>query len=417
MCVLPKFSLLAGVLALAAVAVPAVAQPQRARAQQYEFDRAAFDTSLRGKLDGTVKGWSYVLMRDGRIVSEAAGGLARNAADGSMRMTTSTPVNIGSLFKFVSGVSLMQALEKRPTGSAGGSGDIDTALDVQMRLLLPAFWTREIASQGVSGITIRRLLQHRTGLNGGTEDIVREFRKVRPGPFRPSRNYENINFGLVGYVLGGYVKPSLVSALNQESRSANNPNDMLFSERALGAAMDGYIRFNVMGLVPGGPVPSCDAANEFRATAAYAYRSKDDRARGIVTSRMAEGKPCIGAGGYWMSARHLAAFASAAAHGNQLLSAKARGLMFAADGRMDDRLVWSSADTSDWVRDNFGEPHVVASDGYQPYAGGQGTGGVLLRLPDKHVLVILRNSTEWSSGELQAFGYQAFVAGMKDNFD
>lgn len=396
------------------------ARPARALTTAPDFDRSTFETSLHGSLRDTVKGYSFVLMRNGQVVSEGADGFARNAADGNLPMTPATPVNIGSLFKFVAGVSFLHAMEQPPAGSAASGTDVDASLDAPLRLLLPAFWTGEIASPQVSQLTIRRYLQHRTGLVGGTEDILREFRKTPQPPRRggPARSYQNINFGLIGYALGGFVKPSLVSQINQDAnRSADNPHDMIFSERALGYEMDTYIRSAVMSKVPGGAVPSCDAANEFEATGAYAYRSRLDQNPGIITSRRAEGKPCSGAGGYWMSARHLAAFASAALHGDRLLSAEAQGLMYGANEEPDDRLIWSSATARTWTRDNFDEPYVVWSDGHQPYGGGQVSGGVLLRLPDNHVLVILRNSFEGTTSQLQEFGYAAFIAGKTPYLD
>lgn len=388
--------------------------PRPSIAASPTFDRVAFEASLRGQLSGKGMGYAFVLMRDGRIVSEDAEGLARSSRDGALPMKTTTPVNIGSLFKFVAGVSMMHAMENPPTGAGFSGTDIDAKLDAPVALLLPAFWRTGMSSRATK-LTFRDYLQHRTSFT--TDDMLTEFRKTQP-PRRTVFDYQNLNFTVIGYALGAFVNPGWLSQINRDSaRTTANGNDMIYTQRALGSFMDGYIRGTVMAKVPGGAVPSCDAANEFKATGAYAYVSKSDRGAGIITSRKADGKGCIGAGGYWMSARDLAAFASAALFGNRLLSAKAQSLMYGANNDPANRIIWSSGTPRTWTNDNFGEPYVVSSGGRQPYDGGQVAGGALLRLPDKHVLVILHNSAELHSSTLQQWGYSAFVAGKSPYLD
>lgn len=41
-------------------------------------------------------GFQAILLKNGQIVVDAAGGKARNAADGVVAMTTSNPANVGS---------------------------------------------------------------------------------------------------------------------------------------------------------------------------------------------------------------------------------------------------------------------------------------------------------------------------------
>src|SRR5215470_9376173 len=93
------------------------------------IDINAFESSAHQALQGQVMGYSFVLMKDGRLVSEGAGGSARNAADGRQPMTTSTPQNLGSLFKFVTGMTMLHILEHPPAGSAGGQGTLASRLD------------------------------------------------------------------------------------------------------------------------------------------------------------------------------------------------------------------------------------------------------------------------------------------------
>ena len=57
-------------------------------------------------------GYQYVLIKDGKIAAEGAGGKARTGTDGNLDMTTSTPQNIGSLTKFLTGTTMISLLEK-----------------------------------------------------------------------------------------------------------------------------------------------------------------------------------------------------------------------------------------------------------------------------------------------------------------
>lgn len=383
------------------------------------FDRAAFEASLNGQLQGKGMGYAFVLMQNGRIVSEGAGGAARDNQDGFLPMKTSTPVNIGSLFKFVTGVSMLHAMEQPPSGAGFSGTDTNAKLDTPVSLLLPAFWKTGMSPKAAK-LSFRDYLQHRTGFT--TDNMLNEFRKpAPPGPQRaPVFNYQNLNFRVIGFALGAFVNPTWLSQINQDSgRTTSNENDMIYTRRALGSFMDDYIRDTVMKKVPGRPLPSCDASNEFKTTGAYAYKSKSDTGRGIITSRKADGSGCVGSGGYWMSARHLAAFAAAALNGNILLSAKAQALMYGANNAPANRIVWTSARPRNWTAEHFGEPYVVWSGGRQIYedTGNQISGGALLRLPDNHVLVILHNSAELNSASLEGQGYAAFIAGKTPYLD
>jgi len=80
--------------------------------QQPILDRRAFEDSLHAAVAPKVMGYTFLLIKDGRVVGEGAGGLARNAADGQMKMTTRTPQNLGSLFKFIAGVTVLHMLDR-----------------------------------------------------------------------------------------------------------------------------------------------------------------------------------------------------------------------------------------------------------------------------------------------------------------
>src|SRR5688572_11567773 len=71
---------------------------------QFSFDKAAYEKAMRQTFDGKVMGYATVLIKNGQVASEVAGGRGRNTVDGDVKMTTTIPAHIGSTIKFVSGV-------------------------------------------------------------------------------------------------------------------------------------------------------------------------------------------------------------------------------------------------------------------------------------------------------------------------
>jgi CubicO group peptidase (beta-lactamase class C family) len=278
------------------------------------FDKSAFEQSAHQALKGKVMGYSFLIMKDGKLVSEGAGGKARNRADGFKLMTTSTPQNLGSLFKFISGVTMLHILERPPAGSMGGQGSFASRLDAPAALMYPQIWHNAIKT-----ITIRQLLQHKSGFRDCSGGVM----ACLGAPFDPDligkRDYQNLNFTLTGYLIGVYTRPEILTNTNNMVNSIPLAEKDRVFQLAAGLQMNNFIREKVFPLAPGKISASCDAANEYKKTGAYGYKSATDKGKGIITSRMAENMPCIGAGGYWMSIRDFAAFAAAALHSNKLL--------------------------------------------------------------------------------------------------
>lgn len=379
------------------------------------FDKSAFEASAHQALKGKVMGYSFLIMKDGKLVTEGAGGNARNAADGLKPMTTSTPQNLGSLFKFISGVSMLHILEHPPAGSAGGQGAFAARLDAPVALLYPQIWQNAIKTPAIRTLTFRQLLQHKSGFRG-CSDPIGCFGKAFDPALIGQRDYENINFALTGYMIGVYTKPDILKNTNAIANSTPvAEKDRVFTI-ASGLQMDSFINDKVFKLLPGKVSASCDAANEYKNTGAYSYKSAADKSNGIITSRMQSGKPCSGAGGYWMSIRDFANFAAHALHSNKLISAQARKLLYNDQMAPDDRLVWSFTKSNAWIKDNFGMNTIIYSGGDQPYAGGQGAHTAILRLPLGYEVLVFANSDELGSSSLANIGIAAFKAGMEHNF-
>lgn len=380
--------------------------------------KSAFESSAHQALQGKVMGYSFLLMKDGRVVSEGAGGYARNAADGQKPMTTNTPQNLGSLFKFVTGMTMLHILEHPPAGSAGGQGSFTSRLDAPVALLYPQIWQNAVKTPAIRTITFRQLLQHKSGFRscGAGANPIGCF----SGPFDPNnigvREYENINFSLTGFLIGVYTKPDLLKAIN------GVPNSVPVADRdknfqiAAGQQMDKFFTTKMFPLVPGKISASCDALNEYKNTGAYTYRSRLDRDKGIITSRKASNLPCVGSGGYWMSIRDFAAFAATALHSNAIISSQVRSAIYNDKMDVDDRLVWSFTTSNTNIKDNFGMGTIIYSGGDQPYAGGQGAHTAIVRLPLGYEVLVFVNSNDLNSGALAKVGINAFWAGMAHNF-
>lgn len=413
-----RISIVAAVLATACLTGgPAVADTnQLAPKAALTLRKSAFEFSAHQALEGKVMGYSFLLMKDGKLVTEGAGGNARNAADGIKAMTTKTPQNLGSLFKFISGISMLHVLERPPAGSAGGQqSTFLKRLDAPVALLYPQIWQDAIKTPAIRTLTFRQLLQHKSGFRGCSNPI-----SCFGGAFDQTligkRDYENINFSLTGYLLAIYTKPSLRQDVNNADTSIPVADRDNTFQVAAGLQMDQFIAKKVFPLAPGKISASCDALNQYKNTGAYTYRSRLDRDNGIITSRMAEGKPCSGAGGYWMSIRDFAAFAAAALHSDKIISRQTQRLLYNDDMASDDRLVWSFTKSNNWIKTNFKMNTIIYSGGDQPYAGGQGAHTAIVRLPLGYVALVFANSDELGSSALADIGIDAFRAGMEHNF-
>jgi CubicO group peptidase (beta-lactamase class C family) len=111
-------------------------------------------------------GYQYVLIKDGRVVTEKADGVARTAADGGLlKMTVNTPINLGSLQKFITGTAMIGLMENPAVYSPDRNQSLQTRLDRKITTLFPHVWLKSMKS-GIEQISIRQLLQHRSGFNG-----------------------------------------------------------------------------------------------------------------------------------------------------------------------------------------------------------------------------------------------------------
>ena len=397
--------------------------PQGMAAKTITLDKAAFDQSLSSAVGPKVMGYQYVLIKDGRIVTEKAGGLAQSAKDGGpLNMTTRTPLNIGSLQKFVTGTALLNLMEHPTKWSPGQNKSLRNQLDMAIWGQFPSLWVGLIPGPTVQCpqircIKYRQLLQHRSGFNNDKQANRTVLGFLGDGDgFLASqydkRQYSNINFVLTGYLLPGYERNYFLNEIMANAvKYPNTSSADQYVRDQLGQRYDQILHERIFDRMTPKINPTCNGANTVAATAAYGYQSKTDAKPGIITSQIEKKGHCSGEGGYYWSARDFANYVAHFSASNLIVSGEARDTMFTEGMPNDDRVIWTSATAESWMGSHFQMPVIVSSNGIV-----EGSRTVLIRLPQNHYLILFTNSEDMSTGDLYNAGVAAFKAGMEHNF-
>ena len=400
--------------------------PQELQTKTITLNKVAFNQSLSGAIGPKVMGYQYVLIKDGQLVTEKAGGLAQTAKDnGPLNMTTKTPLNIGSLQKFVTGTALINMMENPTKWSPGQNKNLKNRLDSPIWGQFPSIWVDLIPGTTVQCpqircIKYRQLLQHRSGFNDEKASNRNVLGFLGDGDgFLASqydkRQYSNINFVMTGYLLPLYERDYWKNELTAQAQAAHastlSSRDQ-YVRNQLGARYDQILHERIFDKMTPKINPTCNGANKVAATAAYGYQTKNDANKGIITSQIDNKGHCSGEGGYYWSARDFANYVAHFSVSNLIVSDAARDSMFTEGMPRDDRLVWTSGTSDDWMKTNFKMPVIVSSNGI---VGGSRT--VLIRLPQNHYLILFTNSEDMSAGDLYNAGVAAFKAGMEHNFN
>lgn len=382
------------------------------------FNKQAFEASLTNALAPNVMGYQYVLIKGGSVVSQDADGWAQAPGDGNVAMTTSTPTNIGSVAKFLSGTAMIHLMENLNGPGAYDAGQtLQQKLDRPFTTIVPDVWI-DGNTPGVASVTLRQLLQHRSGFNDNkpANRNVLGFLKDGDGHFPwqlDQRQYSNINFVLNGYLIPLYEKPWMKGFIN------TSVNDLGYgiaeadeaTRDLTGAEMHKSMKARIWDKMTPKILPNCDAANTLADTAAKHYASSTDTDPGEITSQIVNKGHCSGEGGYYMSALDLANYLAHFSSTDLIVTNTGRNAMFNDAMNPNDRLVWGSSTASNYMATNFNMPNVVWSNGI---AGGYRA--AIIRFPMNYYLVVLTNSPDLSAGDLFNAGRSAFVAATQHNF-
>lgn len=388
------------------------------------FKKELFKTTIDRMVKPSVMGYQFVLIKDGKIVTEGAGGKARTGTDGDLDMTTSTPQNIGSLAKFLTGTAMISLFEKPAVNAAPAykKNSLQSNLNRTVWGEFPKVWLDVIAAPNVPGntqrnITFRQLLQHRSGFDESLKKTknLKTFLAMLEGEFNPElydkRKYANINFTLGGYLLPLIESQNLNADLDFQTGKMSATIADNFVRDKLGKRMDALMRERIWNKMSPKFNITCDAKNDLQDTGAYGYKSKQETGGGIFDSMMEKNGHCVGSGGYFTSARDFANYVAYFSSTDQIMTQAGRDAMYQEGMPADDRIVWTGATADDWIAANFKQSRVAWSNGID-----DGNRTILMQLPDNYYLILFTTSPELGVGDLFKIGTSAFKEGMLHNF-
>jgi len=392
-----------------------------------KFDKAKFETEVKKSFDGNAKGYQVILLKNGQIVSEMAGGKARNQSDGLAEMTVNTPANIGSTAKFFGGTALLHEFQQKPSPIGGG---MESWLSQQIYKYFPLVWQKNMHAS-IKQITFRDLLQHKSGFIQSDKDAKVYFDYLAKGVssdktqdfYYGKSKYANANITSVGYLLAIIDDPSYLKKLNQLIAEKNVKPDDVWIQTYLGNIFESYMKGKIFNATKPQIHPSCDAENEYPAKNiiyAKTYLAANDVFKGTEYSKADNfTKACHAAGGWYISARELAAYVANFAATETIVSNETRKKMF-DDDAPQNRLVWSFTANDSSLAKNF-------KWNSTPYMGGDhgGSHGTIMMLPDDYYAVGIVNSDISPANKVGQNGgsamltrniMEAFKAGVANNF-
>lgn len=389
----------------------ALGNDEKATTRVAKLNKDTFVGNIKTALDGKVMGYQVILLKNGQIAAETANGWARNNADGNLKMTTSTPANIGSSAKFFGGLTLLQAFEKNK------SKTVDEWLDSKMFTYFPTIWKLTM-HPSIKQITFRDLLEHRGGfihndsaMDGDMYNYLVKGVALNPAEaaagngkdpnyYHGKRNYANANMQALTFLIPAIVKPDYKIALDLFISKNNVKAGDIYIQEALADQYEQILRDNLFEKATPQISATCRPSVETPATYAREYPSKMWISPSNITPKNAKG--CYAVGGWYISARNLAAFVANFNASETFVSKAVRAKMF-NDEDADNRLVWSRTTTDSWFNTNFGMDTL-------PYHGGDAGGGraTILMLGGGYYAVGIINSADFSSGELTTILRDAF---------
>ena len=376
------------------------------------FDKIKYENAIKSEIGSKVMGWQAVLIKGGVVISDKFGGKARTAADGAMDMTASTPQDIGSLQKFITGTAMLNMMIKKSQWSPSKDNTLKQGLDKRIYTLFPKVWLDNINPVEVRDITIRHLLQHRTGFDqqyAGDHTVMGYLNGgMVPGNLG-SYEYANINFVLAGYLLPIYEHGQLKNDYDLATSNMVKSLADSYARDRLGPRMDEIFYERIFNKMTPKIKPSCNAPVEMKNTMAYGYKSRNDTAKGNVWSQVASSGHCAGQGGYYMSARDLAYYVGHVFKTDLIVNQEARNLMNQDGDNVNERIVWSFASQDSWIRNTYGMKNILWSNGVP---GATGHRSAIIRLPQDYYLVIVTNSPDVAGSDLDTVGIAAFKKGM-----
>ena len=325
------------------------------------FSMDKFEKNLRASLDGATVGYVYAINLNGQLNRSGDSGFARTTLDGQILQSASKRMNIASITKTITAVAVLQLLERR-----------GLTIDSLIAPWLPADWN---LGTGVSSLTFKSLLTHRTGFNTANSNFnaTLSFNALRDsvatGCINPqSHLYMNMNYALFRVII-----PALWKGLpGAPGISEINASSASFFYRL-------YIQqeiFDKLGVLNADCVsPSAEQPTLFYTNAA--------NTPGVDYG---DWTMICGGGGYYLSAIDLANFLANIRYNNNILSEVNRNIM------RDNYIGWSENGTLNGEHgEYFNHGGSINSTG--PAGGNQGNmRGLIVQFPNNVDLAVMTNS-------------------------
>ncbi len=266
------------------------------------FSVDKFEQNIRQMLRGQTVGYVYAINRDGQLKKSGDSGSARISIDGQMDQSASKRMNIASITKTITAVSVLKLLERR-----------GLTIDSLVAPWLPAGWQR---GQGVSTLKFKDLMTHRTGFNSVNANFnsTLSFNALRDSVATGVVNSQSYNYLNMNFALFRVIIPALWKGLpGAPSIGEINPTSASFFYRL-------YVQQEIMDKIG---VMNADCINP-SATQPTLFYTAGATGPGID---FGDWTSICGGGGYYLSAIDLANFMAHIRYDNTILSEANRKIM------------------------------------------------------------------------------------------
>ena len=259
-----------------------------------------FAATLETRLRGRVMGYAYVVMRDGNVIYNGSGGMARNERDGNLEMTTETPMHVASISKFLTTVGALKVMDKYEIPPSASVEDF-----------LPPDWNQ---GPGIENLSLIELLSQKGGLNqhGSINFIATHFDSLKfiiaqGAEKEKSKFYSNTHHSLFRIILPVMQdKQNGIERVYDEMNTALSYEEIIRDELFIPTETEGSLATDLPGN-------------------AFYYRTRDDSDSGLgAGSRFTS---VAGAFGWHLSAVDLATIWQTVWYSEDLISEKNRDLM------------------------------------------------------------------------------------------
>jgi CubicO group peptidase (beta-lactamase class C family) len=317
------------------------------------FDIDQFEQNLQDALDGNVTGYAYTITKKGNLYTDGAGGWAvvgGSAAPG-IEQSPNKRMTIASISKPITAVAALRVMEEH-----------NVSLDEPFVKYVPSNWT---VHASMNDITLKQLLQHRSGIKSGGNDFE-GLKEIVENGVQPAHkgnyDYNNANFGMFRIILPYIMVPQQVANVENNESSLDALTALHFID---------YIRwqmFEPIGIEDAKLMP-----DESNPTLCYNF---DDTSNPWLT---ADYSFSAGAFGWYLSTNDLANFWAHTLYDNDFLSEEQRE-------QMKDGLLGLKDVTGD-----HGKYIGHGGDWYSGGADGRGMTGAILSFPNQVEVSLLIN--------------------------